>query len=246
MPRLLVVEDNRDSLEMLEMLLVSAGFDVATADGQPQAQRLLERGAFDLVIADLILGSKDPDASWLRIQGFVELAHPAPVGVLTGWSVERDAPSRHGVAFVLSKPCPSTTLLAHIAAALQLAALDDDKVSVLRGYFEAIQNQDYERLGQLCTDDVVYHLPGNDPRFSNEVQGRREFLEFTEATFQKFVEPRFELHEMRPLPNGAVVEYSGSWRENDQQRRLPGAVVFGFRDDRIARIGVRVDTDRLE
>lgn len=246
MPRLLVVEDNPDSLELVEMLLVGAGFDVATAESQPHAQRLLERGAFDLVIADLMLGSRDPDASWQRIRGFVELAQPAPVGVLTGWTVERDAPERHGVAFVVAKPCSSATLLARVAATLHLPALDDHMVSVLRGYFEAIQNHDYERLGQMCADDVVYQLPGDDPRFSNEVHGRREFLAFTEATFRELREPRFELHEMRPLPHGAVVEYSGSWREHDQQRRLPGAVVFGFRDDRIARIGVRVDLDRLE
>ena len=241
-----MIEDHADTLEMLVLLLESGGYDVVAAESPQRASRALEKGSFDLVLTDLLLESKDVEDSWRKIDEFVDLAYPSPVGVMSGGPVkpERDVP-RRGVAFVLRKPYTRDQLFTELATTLALPELDGARLATLRSYFRCIEQGAYDELGNLCADDVVYRLPGSDPRFCQEIHGRRELIEFTAQTFQSFRQPRFELGAIRPLPNGAMVEYVGIWHQDDEIRRMPGAVMFQFRDDLLATIQVRVDTDEL-
>lgn len=244
--QLLVVEDDRDSLEMVCMLLETSGF-VAIGVGTPAAAAAeLARRAFDLVLADFLLDTRDADESWRVVDDLVRRAHPTPVGLLTAWRVARAELGAHGLAFALAKPCSSEQLLAELGRVLDPAPLSEHLQARLRSYFARIERGDHEGVAALCTEDVRYHLPHSDPRFGTTVEGRAAFRDFTAATFQAFREPRFELRELRAMPRGAVVHYTGSWAGPDGQRQeLAGAVLFGLRGDQICEIGIRLDLARL-
>ena len=197
------------------------------------------------MLLDLILDEMTVQRSWQTLDEIVALARPAPVGVISAWGTVVHDSVDHGLAFVLLKPCSRDQLFEAVATALAAPPLDAAREQVLRSYFSCIERGTYDELGKLCTDDVVYRLPGEDPRFAHEVRGRDAFLGFTAKTFEVFAEPRFELRSLRALPAGALVEYDGMWREGDSSRTLPGAVMLEFRDQLIAGIHVRVDPDEI-
>jgi CheY-like chemotaxis protein len=247
MPRLLVVEDDPDTLDLFVLLLESGGFDVVGVTASAPAKVALARGAFDVVLADLLVETSDIEHSWQLIDEMVELAAPTPLGLVTGWSVNDDQRARHGLAFALLKPVSSEELLSQLAITLDVAPLSTERADVLRAYFASIERADWDALGALCTDDLVYHLPGSDPTFARLIRGRAAFLKFSRETFSTaFLEPKFEIRRLRTLHRGAVVEYVGRWRDRDgTPAELAGSVLFAFDGDRIAQIGVRIDLLQL-
>ena len=245
MRRLLLIEDEADTASLLGELLEVAGYAVTTMEHASDATAALERSAYDLVISDLRLDAMNLDECWAAIAGFVDLAGSVPVGLLTGWNVTTEQARQHGAAFVIRKPCSSARLFAAIGDALGLPAPDEALVARVRAYFAAIEHATFDTLGTLCTEDVVYRVPGTNPRFSTEVRGRSEFVRFARETFEGFSEPQFELRAIRPLPNGALVEYIGTWRDGTERRDMPGAVIFAERDGKFSRIEVRVAADEL-
>lgn len=247
MPRVLLLEDDEDSLDMLSMILESVGFDVVGASVTSNAVSALTRGTFDVVLADLLVDSTDLERSWNRIDELVRLAAPTPLGLLTAWPIKQDQIHAHGLAFALAKPCSTESLLGRLSSTLALPALTSQQQATLGEYFAALERQDWDALVALCTEDVIYHLPGSHPEFAGEVRGRAAFRQFSIDTFAKFLEPTFRIFTMRALPRGAVVEYEGHWRDADGVRyKLPGSVMFVFEGDLIAQIGVRVDPSRLQ
>jgi two-component system, OmpR family, response regulator VicR len=240
MRRLLVVEDDPDSLEMFSRLLESGGYQVQRCGHAREAIRALEKDTYDLVLADLLLSSHEIDRSWKTIESFVDLSRPAPLGLITGWPVSANEAKRHSVDFVLRKPFGCDDLFDQLAKALNLPDIPAPREAMLREYFSHLERGRYGALAWLCTEDVVYRVPGADSKFANEVHGRAELVAFAEATFAAFQDARFEIASMRPLPTGAIVEYVGSWSDGDVTRSMPGAVMFEFRDDLICRIQVRV------
>lgn len=247
MPRVLLLEDDPDSLEMLSMILESAGIDVVGASASATALAALTSSTFDLVLADLLVDTSDITRSWGFIDELVKLASPTPLGLLTAWPIKRDQVEAHKLAFALAKPCGTEALLSRLASALQVPALTSTQQATLTEYFASIERADWDALVGLCTEDVTYLLPGDDPLFAHSIRGRDAFREFAIDTFSRFLDPRFTLRAMRALPRGAVVEYDGYWRTSDGlQHKLPGAVMFVFEGDRIAEIGVRVDVARMQ
>jgi CheY-like chemotaxis protein len=245
MRRLLVVEDDLDSLDMLSSLLEAGGYEVTKVQSSAVALHWLERETFDLVLADLMLESRRLDDSWTDIENLVKLARPAQVGLLTGWIVPQEEADKHGVAFVIRKPSTREELFSFLAAALHLPAIPSSRIALLRAYFKALEDRLYDDLHALCTDDVIYRLPGTDPKFSNEIRGREQFVPFTAQTFRAFPDTQFELTSIRPLPDGALVEYVSAWRDGEVVRTTPGAVMFELRDAAISRIEVRVPVESL-
>lgn len=245
MIRLLVIEDDRDSREMLALLLEAGGYATTTVESEAAAVRALQLGGYDLVLADLMLGRPAHEASWSYIDRIVDLAKPAPVGVLSGWTgIERDA-AAHGVVFALRKPASRQSLFEQLAATLRLPALAPETVAALQQYFACLASGEYEQFRSFLARDFTYRLPSEDARYANEVQGIDAFIEFTRATFEHLHDPRFELGAMRPLPRGALVEYVGSWTEDGQRRQMPGAVMFEADGGTLSRADVRVNIDEL-
>lgn len=116
----------------------------------------------------------------------------------------------------------------------------------MRSYFRALETGDWERLAELCAEDVCYHLPGEDPRFARAVRWRSVFLRFAQDTFAQFPQPRFEVGPLIRSAGGVVARYQGSWRQPGGERAtLDGMVRFQLREGRIQQIGVRIDLKAL-
>lgn len=245
MLRLLIIEDDADSRDMLALLLESGGYEVTTVDSETAATRMLRFSGYDLVIADLMLDRMRVEECWDYVARIVDLARPTPVGVLTGWNVPHDAAIARGLAFVLKKPCTRDVLFAQLATTLELPSLSPAAMERARDYFRCIERGTYDQFRSFLAADFVYRLPGADSQFANEVRGLEDFISFTARTFQAFEEPRFDLKSIRPLPHGALVEYVGSWREGTNRRAMPGAVMFELGDGQIQRAEVRMNLDEL-
>lgn len=56
---ILVVDDDIDFLQQMELQLKAAGYDVRAAEGQKQAEQLLEQVRPDLAIVDLMMENVD-------------------------------------------------------------------------------------------------------------------------------------------------------------------------------------------
>src|SRR6478609_4089076 len=105
MRRLLVIEDDPDSLEMLSLVLEQGGYTVTPAANLRDAMRILGTKTFDLVITDLLLDMNGIESSWQALAKLVDLARPASIGVITAWDVSDQEARDRNVDFVLRKPC---------------------------------------------------------------------------------------------------------------------------------------------
>lgn len=78
---ILVVEDNVDTLKVIELCLTSLGYAVTCAQHGREAMRLLTEREFDLVMTDLLM----PDVDGMEVIVAVRRHQPAtPVIVMSG------------------------------------------------------------------------------------------------------------------------------------------------------------------
>lgn len=115
---ILIVDDSRDTLEVLERNLTAAGYTVSAATGAAEALERLEQVSVDLVITDL----KMPKFSGLEIVRFVrENLKDTEVMMITGYpSVEGAVTAvKTGAEEYLPKPFTSEELLAAVERALE-------------------------------------------------------------------------------------------------------------------------------
>jgi CheY-like chemotaxis protein/ketosteroid isomerase-like protein len=243
LPRILVIEDDPDTLDLTVGLLRTAGLHVTGVTQMSQAYDLLLHQAFELVLADLFVDFRTEPESWHDIERLRTTAGLTPIGLLTGARLDPSELARHGLTFALMKPFSSEDLIDAIGGSLALPDVPASRQAVLRSYFACLERSDWDRIIRLCTTDVIYNIPGDDPRFSRTVRGQTPFRDFAAETFAQFADPRFAVTALRPLPaDGVLVRYDGSWRSADGQRRtLSGAIFFRFEGDAIAEIGVRID-----
>ena len=82
-PALLIVDDERQILELLELSLQQHGFDVTPAGSGPQALKLLKTGHYDLVVLDVLMAPWDGFETARKLQ-----EHPGcpPIVFLSGVS----------------------------------------------------------------------------------------------------------------------------------------------------------------
>jgi ketosteroid isomerase-like protein len=148
---------------------------------------------------------------------------------------------------MIAKPFGLDDLLSQIAAALdtRLDCAEQEQARVVCRYFELLGAREWEALGALCTPDVVYALPGDSP-YSTEVRGVQAFCEYTAAIFAHFPNATFDGVSIYSTPNGLAARYQGRWTTPDGEQQQAGAVTFRFEGERIAQIGVQLDTARLQ
>jgi len=115
--RLIVVDDNRDTLEVISRNLSAEGYGVQTAPGVEPALELLDRDGADLVITDY----KMPRITGLDLVRHVRANHPdTEIVMITGFaSVEGAVKAvKAGAEEYLAKPFTDEELLAVVEAAL--------------------------------------------------------------------------------------------------------------------------------
>ena len=118
-PRVLVVDDEPDILELLELALVRMGLEVNRASDVKEALRQLTRNQYDLCLTDMRL----PDGDGLEVvRHIAEHQAEVPVAVITAHGNMENAISvlKAGAFDYLSKPVALEQLRALVKAALKL------------------------------------------------------------------------------------------------------------------------------
>src|SRR2546423_12961343 len=87
-PKVLVIDDEPDLLELLELTLSRMGLDTTRAQSVAEAIRLLDAQAFDLCLTDMRL----PDGEGLRVvEHITEKGLDVPVAVITAFGSAENA-----------------------------------------------------------------------------------------------------------------------------------------------------------
>jgi two-component system response regulator PilR (NtrC family) len=87
-PKVLVVDDEPDLLELLEMTLSRMGLDTSRAENVADAQRQLDAAPFDLCLTDWNL----PDGEGLRVvEHITQKGLDVPVAVITAFGSTENA-----------------------------------------------------------------------------------------------------------------------------------------------------------
>lgn len=127
-PRVLLVDDEADLLDLLEMDLARLGLDGVRADTVAEARRQLEAGAFDLCLTDMRL----PDGEGIEIVRYINEHVPTtPVAVITAFGSTENAvvALKAGAYDYVEKPVTSEKIRGLVRSALKLSEpvrRDDD------------------------------------------------------------------------------------------------------------------------
>ena len=118
-PKVLVVDDEPDLLELLELTLSRMGLDTSRAESVADALRLLDKEPFDLCLTDMRL----PDGEGLRVVEYItQRALDVPVAVITAFGSAENAVAalKAGAFDYLSKPVALEQLRALVKQALKV------------------------------------------------------------------------------------------------------------------------------
>lgn len=118
--RMLVVEDNPDSRELMILMLADTGAEIVSAASVEEAQEAMERGPFDLLVSDIGLPREDGLQLVQRIRADARYAGVATVALtaFAGHQAEQEALGAGFDAYV-AKPANANRLLRAISEALK-------------------------------------------------------------------------------------------------------------------------------
>jgi two-component system response regulator PilR (NtrC family) len=118
-PKVLVIDDEPDLLELLELTLSRMGLDTTRAQSVEEAIRLLDAQAFDLCLTDMRL----PDGEGLRVvEHITDKGLDVPVAVITAFGSAENAVAalKAGAFDYLAKPVALEQLRALVKQALKV------------------------------------------------------------------------------------------------------------------------------
>ncbi|MBS0326394.1 MAG: sigma-54-dependent Fis family transcriptional regulator [Proteobacteria bacterium] len=118
-PKVLVVDDEPDLLELLELTLSRMGLDTIRAESVGEALRLLDSGPFDLCLTDWNL----PDGEGLKVvEHITQKSLDVPVAVITAFGRPENAVAalKAGAFDYLAKPVALEQLRALVKQALKV------------------------------------------------------------------------------------------------------------------------------
>jgi two-component system response regulator PilR (NtrC family) len=185
-PRVLVVDDEADILELLELTLVRMGLEVERASGVQEAKQRLDRGKFDLCLTDMRM----PDGDGLEVvRHITEQGLDVPVAVITAHGNLENAVAvlKAGAFDYLSKPVALDQLRSLVSSALRLpAAATPGKPGgrVLLGTSPAME-QVRELIGRVARSQAPVHITGESG--SGKELAARLIVEKSARSGQSFV-----------------------------------------------------------
>jgi two-component system OmpR family response regulator len=120
-PHIAVVDDHRDIRDLVGKYLQQQGYRVSTADGGAALRRLLERGAPDLIVLDIMMPGEDGLTLCRELRNDSRTGASIPIIFLTARADETDRVIglELGADDYLIKPFSSRELLARIKAVLR-------------------------------------------------------------------------------------------------------------------------------
>jgi CheY-like chemotaxis protein len=119
--RLLIVDDDRDSRELLRHVLTDRGAEVSSAESSAEALELIERVRPDVLVSDIGMPGEDGYALIRRIRGSGAEFARIPAIALTAYARTEDRirAIQAGYQVHLSKPVEPIELLAVINSVVQ-------------------------------------------------------------------------------------------------------------------------------
>ncbi len=121
LPRVLVVDDDPDHVELVSLLLAAGGFVAVSATSAPEALEHLRDGAIDCVLSDVQM----PERDGFDLLAALRASHPAlPVILMTAYGDLDDAVRAvgGGACAYLPKPVAGKALREAVAAAVSRAS----------------------------------------------------------------------------------------------------------------------------
>lgn len=161
LPRVLVVDDEPDILELLELALLRMGLEVERANNVSEALRLLGSHSYNLCLTDMRM----PDGEGLDIVRYISDHNlDVPVAVITAHGNLDNAVAalKAGAFDYLSKPVALDQLRALVNAALSLplsSGAAQNETRVLLGRSAAME-QVRELIGRVARSQAPVHISG--------------------------------------------------------------------------------------
>ncbi|MDO9220175.1 MAG: sigma-54 dependent transcriptional regulator [Thiobacillus sp.] len=159
-PRILLVDDEPDLLDLMELTLVKMGLETDRASSVAEARAQLARNHYDLCLTDMRL----TDGEGLEVIALASaLALPVPVAVITAFGNAGNAVAalKAGAFDYLSKPVALDQLRALIKSALKIPgeAQADDPARELIGQSAAMRDI-RARIAKLARTQAPVHISG--------------------------------------------------------------------------------------
>ena len=159
-PRILLVDDEPDLLDLMELTLVKMGLETDRAASVAEARAQLSGKHYDLCLTDMRL----PDGEGLEVVALASaLAAPVPVAVITAYGNAGNAVAalKAGAFDYLSKPVALDQLRALIKSAIKVPgnAQSDDPARGLIGQSAAMQDI-RARIAKLARTQAPVHIAG--------------------------------------------------------------------------------------
>jgi two-component system response regulator PilR (NtrC family) len=160
MPRILLVDDEPDLLDLMELTLVKMGLETDRAVSVAEAKTRLAHAHYDLCLTDMRL----TDGEGLEVVASASaLSVPVPVAVITAYGNAGNAVAalKAGAFDYLSKPVALDQLRALIKSALKIpeAMRTDDPAHELIGHAPAMQDI-RARIAKLARTQAPVHISG--------------------------------------------------------------------------------------
>ncbi|HQS99147.1 MAG: sigma-54-dependent Fis family transcriptional regulator [Hydrogenophilales bacterium 16-64-46] len=159
-PRILLVDDEADLLDLMELALARMGLDTDRAASVAEARARLENARYDLCLTDMRLGDGEGLAV---IEAASALPAPVPVAVITAFGNAGNAVAalKAGAFDYLAKPVALDQLRALVKSALKVpaASAHDAGAGVLIGESEAMR-EIRARIGKLARTQAPVHISG--------------------------------------------------------------------------------------
>lgn len=115
-PRVFVIDDDPDLLELLLDTLTEEGFPVTVASSLDEAQVLLSQDTFACILTDLFRPSQgDPFSA---VESMRQLAPTTPLLIMTAWQLAPEDVAQHGYQGLLSKPFELEAVVALVQTGL--------------------------------------------------------------------------------------------------------------------------------
>lgn len=137
--RILIVDDDRDSLTLIGLMLQRQGYETATAQSGAQALQMAEAHPPDLILLDIMMPDMDGFEVCRRLRSVPRLAH-IPVIMFTAKTLVEDkvAGFEAGADDYLTKPTHPQELSARVKAMLSRAKSQAQAVSTRRATVIAV------------------------------------------------------------------------------------------------------------